>query len=75
MKINKEEMRELASLDDRALWIQILKIAEGYGYRLKADMPPKELLDRVRRIMRAEEKISLAEGMRILREYRDKGGK
>ena len=75
MKINKEGMRAYAELDDRALWAELLKIAEGYGYKLKADMPPKELLDRVRRIMRGEEQISLGEGMRILREYKERGGK
>ena len=75
MKFNSESMRAYAELDDRALWRELLKMAEGYGYKLKGDLPPRELLDRVRRIMRGEEKISLGEGMRILREYKDGGGK
>ncbi|MBQ4071996.1 MAG: hypothetical protein IJD51_06275 [Clostridia bacterium] len=75
MKINTEGMRAYANLDDRALWAELLKLAESHGYKLKADMPPKELLDRIRRVMRGEEQISLGEGMKILREYKDRGKK
>lgn len=75
MKINNEKLKGLASLDDEALWQQMLTIAGGKGHKINSPMPPHEEMERIRRIMRGEEKISLGEAMKILNTYKNGGAR
>ena len=72
MKIDREKMRRYASLDDGALWGEVRRMAENYGYTLPSETPEHSDMERLRRILRGEEKISLTEGMRILTSYKQK---
>ena len=75
MKINTEKLAKFADLGDEELWQSMLAIASAHGQKINAPMPPHEDMDRIRRIMRGEEKISLGEAMKILNSYKKGGGK
>ena len=72
MKIDREKLKAYASLGDRELWAEICKMAKSHGYSLPEAVPPHSDMERLRAIMRGEEKISIAEGMRILNSYKQK---
>ena len=73
MKINTEKLARLADLNDEELWQSMLGIANSHGQKINAPMPPHEEMERMRRIMRGEERISLGEAMKILNIYKKKG--
>jgi hypothetical protein len=73
MKINTEKLARLADLNDEELWQSMLGIANSHGQKINAPMPPHEEMERMRRIMRGEERISLGEAMKILNSYKKKG--
>ena len=75
MKINNEKLARLADLKDEDLWQSMLGIAAGHGQKINAPMPSHTEMDRIRRILRGEERISLGEAMKILSTYKKKGGK
>ena len=75
MKINTEKLSKLADLGDEELWQSMLSIAGSHGQRINAPMPPHEDMERIRRIMRGEEKISLGEAMKLINSYKKKGDK
>ena len=75
MKINTEKLARLADLNDEELWQSMLGIANSHGQKINAPMPPHEEMERMRRIMRGEERISLGEAMKILNSYKKKGDK
>lgn len=74
MKINTEKLSKFAELDDASLWSAMLGMAEAHGHKLNAPMPPHEDMNRIRRILRGEEKIGMAEAIKVLNSYK-KGGK
>ncbi len=74
MKINTERLSKFAELDDASLWSAMLGVAEAHGQKINAPMPSHSDMDRIRRILRGEEKIGMTEAMRILNSYK-KGGK
>ena len=77
MKINREELREYASHSDTVLWEEMRAIAKRYGYSLPEKTPPHADMERVRAIMLGNERISISEGMKMLKEYKTRceGGK
>ena len=72
MKINREELKEYANHSDEVLWGEMRAIAARYGYSLPEATPTHEEMERVRRIMRGNEHISISEGMKILQSYKSK---
>lgn len=74
MKINTERLSKFAELDDAALWSAMLGMAEAHGQKINAPMPCHSDMERIRRILRGEEKIGMTEAVRILNSYK-KGGK
>ncbi len=74
MKLDKEKLKGLSELSDEELWKEIQALAKGYGIRLGDRAPSHEDLMRVRRIFRGDEKIGMAEGMRLINKYKN-GGK
>ena len=75
MKINNEKLARLADLNDKELWESMLGIAGNHGQKISAPMPPHEDMERIRRILRGEERISLGEAMKLISSYKKKGGK
>ena len=74
MKINTEKLAKYAELGDEELWQTMLGIAGNHGHKIEAPMPTHSEMERIRRIMRGEEKIGLGEAMKLLNTYK-KGGK
>ncbi len=66
MKINKEELKELAGKSDSELWNEIQKIASSHGYKLPSTAPSSENLEKIRRALSGAEKINLADAARII---------
>ncbi len=73
MRVNKEELKRLASQSDEELWQSISEIAKGHGINLPLNSPDKAELDKIRRAMLGVEKISLTEAMKIVNKYKKQG--
>lgn len=69
MKINNAEMRRLATLNDNELWEKIQSVAKEHGYNLTT-RPKAEELEKVRSVLRGEEKLSLSEATRLIKKYK-----
>lgn len=74
MRLNKEELRALAALGDRDLWAAVKNIAQRYGIKLPDASPSHADLDRLRALLAAPEKIKMSEAIRLVNEYKKKGG-
>lgn len=75
MKINREELKKMATLNDAQLWAQIRAIAAQHGYSLPEKSPSSEDLKRVRNALDGTERINLADAMKFVNNYKQKGGK
>ena len=73
MKINNEKLKKLADLNDAELWKSMLEMAGSHGQRISSPMPSHSDMERIRRIMRGEERISLGEAMKLLNSYKNGG--
>ena len=72
MKIDREKLKNYASLGDKELWSEIRAMALQYGYSLAETPPPHSDMERIRSIMLGQEKISMSEGMKMLNNYKQK---
>lgn len=70
MKIDREKLKTYAAKGDSELWLDVCGMAKKYGYVLPERVPPHEDMERLRRILCGDEKISLAEGMKLLNSYK-----
>ena len=73
MRVNKEELKRLASQSDEELWQSISRVAREHGINLPQCSPDKAELDRIRRAMLGVEKMPLTEAMKILNKYKKQG--
>lgn len=73
MRFNKEKLEALAALPDNKMWEEIKKMADGRGFSLPKDAPPRETMEKIRRAMTGAERISLAEAARIMQKYKKSG--
>ena len=73
MKVNREELKKYASLDDGELWRMIREMAKGYGYSISETVPPHEQMEKIRAILRGDTEISMAAALKILNTYKSKG--
>ena len=69
MKLNQDIVKRLQGLDDKALWQEIRKMAEGYGLKLPDATPSAGELSKVREALGIGE-ISMGEAMRLVNEYK-----
>ena len=69
MKINKEKLSAITSMNDDALWNEIRGIGACYGINLPEKTPPKSELDKVRYALSGT-KINLGEAIGIINNYR-----
>ena len=69
MKLNQDIVKRLQGLDDKALWQEIRKMAQGYGLKLPEATPAASDLCKVREALGVGE-ISTAEAMRLVNEYK-----
>lgn len=72
MKINTEKTAKYAELGDADLWREIITVAGGYGFKLECAPPSHAEMERIRGILRGEEKINMAEGMKLINTYKSK---
>ena len=69
MKINKEELKQMAEKNDKELWADIYRIAKSHGYTLPTAMPSHENLEKIRRALSGAEKISLSDAAKIMKNH------
>lgn len=74
MKLDKEKLKSFADLTDDKMWDRIVSTAKEHGYTLTLNRPSHGELERIRSILRGEEKIGLGEAMRLINSYKVKGG-
>lgn len=70
MKINKEQLRQLADLPDKALWQSIRDMAKSYGYELPEKQPTEAEMNKIRGAMRGTEKINLTKALGLLKNFK-----
>ena len=73
LKLNKEKMRELASLSDEELWTEIRTAAQKFGYTLPQN-PPKDI-EKIRSAMSEAERLSPMDLARLMSSFKEKGRK
>ena len=74
MKLNRELMKEMSKKNDAELWDEIRRIAAEKGFSLKDIKPSHEDLEKVRSMLSGNEKINVADAMRLANKYKS-GGK
>ena len=74
LKIDHEKLRVYAEKSDDELWNEARALAARYGYNLSEKTPPHSDMERLRSIMLGKEKINMKDGMKILNEYKNRGG-
>jgi hypothetical protein len=69
MRIDRERLNALSSLDDAALWLEITKMARGIGLNLPSGVPKSEDMRKIRSLL-SEGKINPMQAMKILSSYK-----
>ena len=69
MKINREKLDQLMSMNDEKLWEEIRKIAGAHGISLPTGAPPHAELEKMRAAV-SKDKLSLGEAARIINSYK-----
>ena len=72
MKFDKELIKTLLKLDDRALWTKIREMAGKYGYTLPEDTPSAENMKKLRSALENAEKINAADLVRLMSVFKAK---
>ena len=72
MKLNREMLKQYAMLGDAELWREICAMGSKYGYKLPPNVPSHAEMEKIRTLMRGDEKIGLSEAMKLLNEYKSK---
>ena len=75
MKLDKEKLKSFADLSDDQMWQRIVCTAKEHGYTLTLSCPSHGELERIRSILRGEEKVGLSEAMRLVNTYKARGDK
>ena len=70
MKLNKQRLEALCSLDDEALWREIRNIGASYGISLPEKSPPHSEIQRVRDAVAGGGRMNLAEAVKIINAQR-----
>ena len=70
MRIDKDKLKRLSSLNDDALWEEIRAVGSAHGFKLP-EKPPKGCeLDKIRGALSSGDKINLGEAIRIINQCR-----
>ncbi|MBO5945841.1 MAG: hypothetical protein J6Q69_04470 [Clostridia bacterium] len=75
MKLDKEKLKSFAELSDGEMWERIVSTAKEHGYNLTLTRPSHGELERIRGILRGDERIGLGEAMRLVNTYKARGEK
>ena len=73
MRIDQEMLNELASLPDKKLWARVTEIAKSHGFNLPKSTPSHQELEKLREIARGP-KLTLGDAVRLVNEYKRRGG-
>ena len=74
MRIDRDRLAALSSLDDGALWGEIVKMAGGLGICLGDKAPTPEEMKKIRRAL-GNGKISPIDAMKIMSAYKRESGR
>ena len=72
MKLNREMLKKYAALGDDELWSEICTLGAKYGYKLPKSTPSHAEMEKIRTLLRGDEKVGLSEAMKLLNEYKAK---
>ena len=69
MRFDKEKLEVLAALPDDRLWVEVVRIADSYGYALPKETPSHSDLEKMRNAVRSD-KINVSEALRVVNRYK-----
>lgn len=72
MKLDEQKIKELSALPDDALWNAIRGMLAQHGMRLPEKQPTHEDMERLRAAFTGAQGINPLQGMRLMREYKEK---
>ena len=72
MKLNKEKLNALASMDDASLWREIYSAAQKFGYALPEKAPDAKSLEKIRSVIIDADKISALDVARLFGSLKEK---
>ena len=72
MRIDKEKLNRLSSLDDDGLWREIVTMAQGLGFKLPQNTPSSSDMQKLRSAVNSE-KINMKDAVRLLKTYKREG--
>ena len=75
MKLNKEKIAALLSLDDANLWKEITCAAQKFGYTLPQEAPKERDMAKIRLALGEAEKLSALDVARMLAAFKAKRNK
>lgn len=75
MKLNKEKLQELSSLDDAALKKEIISAAQKFGYTLPPNALGEKEIEKIRSVMKNADKLSPMEIAKFLSSVKAKKNK
>ena len=70
MKIGKEKLGELSRLNDDELWKAIRGLAGSHGFKLPENTPQHEDLEKVRKALSGDLKLSMSDALRLMNKYK-----
>ena len=70
MKLDQKMLKVYAKLPDAVLWGQIVALASEHGVTLPREVPPKEDMMRLRRLMTGDVQLSLSEAFELVESYK-----
>ena len=70
MRVNKEELKRLASQSDEELWQSILGIASANGIDLPKREPSKKEIEELRELLSHAERINPLTAMRMISNFK-----
>lgn len=75
MKFDANALHALTAKNDRELWAAIRMIAAKNGLSLAEEAPPPSEMERLRGILSGAEKLSPSDAMKIVNDFKKKGGR
>jgi hypothetical protein len=72
MRVDKEQLKALASKSDEELWREIQKMGSSHGYSLPSNMPSHENVEKIRRAMLGIDKFNMNDALKLMNSYKKK---
>ena len=70
MKLDKENLKKIASLPDDELWKTVHSIAKSHGVSLRENPPSADEITKLRQILNDSDKLNMFAAMKLINEYK-----